>query len=579
MKYLFIHLALTFFLCSKITDTLSQESKINITNKYSIYIDPNSSKQVILSAKELQSYIEKSLGIQLKIVSQIAIPEGNFISLGATNASKTLKIDTEGLQHDGFKVLTKNHNVIIIGIDNFANSASGTLNGVYYFIENYLNVRWYAPYEYENILVSKNSSIAIKDTIINPLWGYRKLAYIGKSNEINQWSKRLLLGGPENLIFSHSWKRTIPASLFDTHPEWFAEVDGKPKKPHNERYKLETTNPELVKAFAEKIIQTFKDNPSMECYSLSPSDGSHEWSNSKATMALTEKDINGNLSRTPLVLKFYNDVAKIVAKEFPNKKLAGYIYASYLYPPQGGIPKIEPNIILNVAGSIGYGYKLFKEGNIEKWNKIISDWSSIAKKNNIDIYYYDLPNWIRRYDNNIIIPPAPDLINHIFSQLVKHNYKGIIIYGQEGEIAYFPSNYMLAKLLWQPTLDANKILDEYYRNFYGESAAPYIKSIYTLLENEYKTFYNKNDLGYNLTPQHLSEIYAPSIYKIEDLYLKAVKITHDEKFRKNLKTLEIVIAKMKGNLLSKKLIIENPNSTIKPILEQVATLKAIKEDD
>ncbi|HZK62074.1 MAG TPA: hypothetical protein VFC41_08345 [Anaerovoracaceae bacterium] len=45
-----------------------------------------------------------------------------------------------------------------------------------------------------------------------------------------------------------------------------------------------------------------------------------------AARALTEKDPEGNISYIPLVLKFYNDVARIVGKEFPDHKPGGYIY-------------------------------------------------------------------------------------------------------------------------------------------------------------------------------------------------------------------------------------------------------------
>ncbi|MEJ7830960.1 MAG: DUF4838 domain-containing protein, partial [Segetibacter sp.] len=130
------------------------------------------------------------------------------------------------------------------------------------------------------------------------------------------------------------------------HPTWFAQINGK-HLPPGERYKLETTNPELVQAYANVIIKEFRKDTSLKWYSLSPSDGINGevgWSNSKEALALIEKRVNGKNSRTSLILKSYNDVAKIVRKEFPDNKLGGYIYADYFNPPSSGIPKMEPNL-------------------------------------------------------------------------------------------------------------------------------------------------------------------------------------------------------------------------------------------
>ena len=65
---------------------------------------------------------------------------------------------------------------------------------------------------------------------------------------------------------------------------------------------------------------------------------------------------------TPLILKFYNDVARIVGREFPDRLLCGYVYAQYLYPPTAGIPPMEPNVCLVVAASIDYGYPVVPAG-------------------------------------------------------------------------------------------------------------------------------------------------------------------------------------------------------------------------
>ncbi len=98
----------------------------------------------------------------------------------------------------------------------------------------------------------------------------------------------------------------------------------------------------MIQHYAQTAIEAFRQNPKLSVFSLSPTD-SDDWSTSTASKGLYDRDPHGKRSFTPLVLKFYNDVAKIVGREFPDRKLAGYVYASYLYPPSAGVPRLEPN--------------------------------------------------------------------------------------------------------------------------------------------------------------------------------------------------------------------------------------------
>src|SRR5690606_26139892 len=128
--------------------------------------------------------------------------------------------------------------------------------------------------------------------------------------------------------FTHNWEDTVPAKLYNEHPEWFAmDNNGKRPKPPERVYKLETTNPELVRYFADKAIAALKADPHKTSYSLSPSDGLG-WSLSPESKALYDPAPPGRPrpSVTPLVLKFYRDVAAIVEKEYPQGKVGGFLY-------------------------------------------------------------------------------------------------------------------------------------------------------------------------------------------------------------------------------------------------------------
>src|SRR5690606_11972525 len=97
-------------------------------------------------------------------------------------------------------------------------------------------------------------------------------------------------------------------------------------------------------------------------FSLSPSD-SRGWSQSPESLALYDPAPKGTNfpSVTPLILKFYRDVAEIVKQEYPQGRLAGYIYADYLFPPTKGGMTLPDNFYPVVAPSINYGYTLYRE--------------------------------------------------------------------------------------------------------------------------------------------------------------------------------------------------------------------------
>src|SRR5690606_34421160 len=122
-----------------------------------------------------------------------------------------------------------------------------------------------------------------------------------------------------------------------------------------------------------------------------------------------------------------------VAKEYPEGRLAGYIYAQYVYPPTKVHMKLPDNFIPVICGIGSYGYGLYRPDNRKRWTDVMEAWTKVAPK---DWYYYDLPNqYLRQFDyevgsanfpgtTGIITPAAPDILNFVFPQLVKSHIKG-----------------------------------------------------------------------------------------------------------------------------------------------------------
>ncbi len=486
---------------------------------------PTAPSSVRTAAKELQHYLEATTGAKVSIVESDAQPASPFIALGDTAVARAAEVNASEAPLEGFRIVSRGGNLFIIGPDTAdkattpqGGTSNGTLNGVYSFIEDALDVRWLLPGELGEDVPRRNTvTIPAVDRTEGP--GFLNRRVPGMQNTapaVERWSSRHKLGYSMRLEHSHHWQEVVPASLHEQHPDWFAEIGGKRVRPVGDRYKVETTNPELIQHFARTAMDAFRRNPKLTVFSLSPTD-SGNWSASAESKALYDQDPHGKVSVTPLILKFYNDVAKIVGKEFPDRKLAGYIYASYLYPPSGGIPKLEPNLFIVIAPSISYGYQLYRDSVKADWEMLMKTWSAQTTQ----IAYYDLFNWLRG-NTGAITPPAPEILNFAFPRLKQYHMKGVYLYGTAEWSQAAVNNYVLAKMTWNPELDASALCDEFYRRAYGNAAGEIIRALYQRIDAAVKLFYNKDlTANYTATPRYMNEVLAANYPQTEAGYRDA----------------------------------------------------------
>ena len=284
------------------------------------------------------------------------------------------------------------------------------------------------------------------------------------------------------------------------------------------RYKLETTNKALVHEFSKQVVKDFDNNKNLFSRSISPSD-SGNWSDSPESLKLYDKDPYGNLSVTPLVLDFYNNVAANVAKQYPDKWVCGYIYSNYLFPPNTGVPDLENNLCLVVAPSLSYGYGLYRQEARDHWDEIIRTWSKATD----NIAYYDLPVMFES-DIGAPNPPGLEILSYIYPELKKHNIQGVYMYGVSAWGHGGLTNYLLAKLNWNPDIDVYDEAKKYLVYSYGLNAGPTMYELYMILDDATKRYHSTHGLArHNLNKNLLRGIYVPILHELEALYEKSIK--------------------------------------------------------
>jgi hypothetical protein len=268
----------------------------------------------------------------------------------------------------------------------------------------------------------------------------------------------------------------------------------------------------------------------------------------------------------------------IVGKEFPDRRLCGFMYTAYLHPPRNGLPGMEPNLTL-MPIFFDYGFQLYRSSTRENWTGVIGTWGELVKKHGFEVYSYDLPiSPMMR--NGIITPPAPDLLNFIYSHWAGWGYKGAYMYGNPVWPVFGPGNYALAKLFWNPDLDANMVVQDYNRLVYGRKAAKYIEELYNLLDTAYAGFMNRHpDRHYNLTEDHLQEIYAPLCPELEGYYLKAFNVRKEAQQQERLELFGQVLSIMQWYLREHGLLTQDYSSPLTRSAEEIDSLITNQKED
>jgi hypothetical protein len=564
--------------CHAVVDGQALSIVSNGESRFTIYHAPDAVASVKLAAEELQEYITKSTGVELPIVADEEVPSGSVISLGVNAASNEAGVDMDQVPVEGFRIATSGDDLYILGPDTAEGEqtlnggvSTGTLNGVYVFLEDELGIRWVLPGEMgESVPQHDNLIIEAMDRIEGPRFAGRRMPTIQTGHPlVAEWMRRNRVGSSLLLAHYHNWRATVPPRLFDEHPEWFAMHKGKRVPPGGE-YMLETTNPELVRYFADRAIEELKNNPDQHCFSLSPSD-STRWSDSPESNALMEKDPYGKQSSTPMILKFYNDVAKLIYEAMPERIVAGYIYADYLFPPQKGIPELAPNLYLVVAPiSQSYGYRLYQDWAVDQWINIVPVWGKGVEH----LGYYDLPN---KLIQNIggINDPALDILDMMFPLLDEGGYQYLYIYGITSWSHGGLTNYLLAKLMWDPKADVRQLAAEFYQHAYGPEAGPIIQSIYEDVATALKA-YHQGDGHYSakwvLNDDMLEDVYASQYESFEQRYLQALEAADDPAHRDRVAYFGHAMVMLRWNLEHKDMIEVDPDSPLHRTDEQIDAL-------
>lgn len=466
---------------------------------WDIVVGADATESEQFAAEEFQSFFEQASGIRLPITSATSA-ENHHVYIGASPAMRQSNVgfSVDGFGDEDLKIVVRDENIAVAG-----GAPRGTLYGVYTFFEDYLGVRFLtADHTYVPKLTS-GRQIGPLDRFYHPLLDYRWIAY-----EINydrpDFCARLRLNGARGVpaiavgrkdghgagpyggrtqmrAIGHSFNHQIPPQVYGKdHPEYYCLRNGKrwaSLEPGEDGIDFKAgefpygmqpclTHPDVLRIVTKSALDELRANPDLLNVSVAGNDGGAFCQCADCT-AINERE--GAVSGS--VLTFVNKVADEIAREFPDRLVGTLAYSDTQAPPATVRPRDNVQIIFcsigtcfvhtfddetcptNVANMAQFRQWATMTKHLYAWNYFMNDEHRG--------YQLPMPN-LRQIGPNIRFQVSQG-VKGFFMQCTSSEH------GNEFEDL---RNYLLARLMWDPTLDDRELMNEWIDLHYGPAAEP-----------------------------------------------------------------------------------------------------------
>lgn len=524
-----------------------------------IVVAPDGTASEKYAAQELATYLEKICGQKIGVEELQSTPStAPLIVVGQHPANADLKPQTLGPEDSIIDVSSRGIRIVggklppIKSPDGTVSVQDrGTLYGVYEFLDS-LGVRWYRPDPWgEHVPNMASIHVPIGRKLSTPAFKYRwslngyRFSADDKP-ETSAWAKVWAarnrqgtmtgtganMGGYYTIRIQHVYSILFPpAQYFETHPEYYALIDGVRRKDGQ----LCLGNPEVQKLAAQKLLDFAKANPQYEILSLEPEDHD-KWCQCDLCKAMDDPEQKsiysdptldwenpmGHISMSNRVSAFGTNVANRVAQSNQEIKLLWLAYSTHSEPPSK-VKSLPSNVrIMPAAFASAFSNP---QDAYSDYSRDLHDPQSKPNKNFLRVlngYGKMAPLLTYEYWSGIAwVGPMP-LIATMQDRL--KNYRDLKMEGlyNESHPHWGPQSidmYFFTRLSWNPDLDVKKELDLYCRNYYGPAYKPMLE-YHTLLEGAAHAGIPHYSYGIGthaiFTPQVLSKM-GELIAKADDL--------------------------------------------------------------
>lgn len=407
-----------------------------------------------LAATELQKYLKKISDAEISIIQgdiKAAYPPV-FIGKESLPASKRHLLELEQME-DAFIIISSPKGIWLAG-----KNPIGDLYAVYTLLEEYLGcIRFTVSEEY----LPKMKSITLPsfEKVYSPAFPFRIPAFIGRWDEsFSRWHK-IINFSDWGRWWVHSFHRLVPPEeYFEAHPEYFALVDGRRLKDGQ----LCLGNPAVIELLKQNLEKEIALNPLATYWSVSQNDC---YNYCECDLCQKMYEAYGAFSGA------YIHMANELARTFPDKQISTLAYQFTREAPKNIKPLPNVNIMF-CSIECNRSMPLAEDPRSADFVKDMKDWSAISDNLFIWDYVVQFSNFLTPFPNFDVLQPNIRFFreNHgkqMFQQGSGHSWSDMSDLKQ----------YLIAKLLWNPDIDVDSVIDRYMNAYYLE-AAPFIRACF-----------------------------------------------------------------------------------------------------
>lgn len=457
----------------------------------------------IQAAKVFQDYIKRISGADLHIEADSMPQKRGEILIGNVNRPASKEIPTERLGKDGLSIRNNGKSLVITG-----GTVKGILYGVYTFLEKYLGCRKYSS---TATIVPKKKTIVLPS--INhtelPAFAYRETFYRDAVDpEYQLWHKLNSHVGPDKSEWGY-WVHTFDALLSpkeygESHPEYFSFYEGKRHAGTIPSWdgaglqpeaQLCLSNPAVLEIVCKNLQAAINKNPEALYWSVSQNDNVNYCrcadcaaiDKKYAAYAPEEKlySTHGGSKYPALGMGSILNFVNKVAARFPDKIISTLAYQYSRVPPKDIVPAKNVNIMLC---SIESARNTTMEKGDTSFSSDLKGWGRLT--NNIIVWDY-----VIRFSN--LFAPFPNLriLQPNLKFMRDNGVSAVFEQGNReigGEFAELRA-YLINKLLWNPDINVDEVMDDFLTGYYGK-AAKQVKEYLNILHDN-----NMEKAGYKLS--------------------------------------------------------------------------------
>lgn len=404
------------------------------------------------AAQLLQRFTRETSGAELPIVASSRPLRGSVI----------IGEPTDEARDDGF-LLDCHDGVLRVK----SAGGKGAIYGVCTLLEQYMGMNYLAADTY-TLTPAPDVHIPAMHQAETPAFSYRQTQSYGCRDSVYyDWFR---LAEPKEIfagnLWVHTFDRILPASVYgQQHPEYYSFINGERRPGNHSQWCL--TNPDLFEIVVQRVDSIFKANPGMTMLSVSQNDGNDTYCQCPECKKVNEYEgsPSGNY------IRFLNKLAE----RFPDKQFSTLAYLFTMHPPKHVRPLPNVNIMLCDI-DCKREVPLTDNASGRDFVKAIEGWAKIS--DNIFVWDYGI-----NFDN--VVAPFPNF--HILKKninLFKRNHATMLFEQVNGTLGTDFAEmraYMIGKLMWNPALDEDSLMQTFMRHYYG-AAAPYLYRYQQLLE-------------------------------------------------------------------------------------------------